>query len=158
MGGMPKSTLDDLDRRLLACLRADARSSVSTMARSLGVARSTVQARIGRLERRGVIAGYTVRVDPAVDAGMIRAHVMISVQSRYAARVTLALGKRDDVRTLYAISGQYDMIAVVISEDTRRLNTALDEIGCLPGVERTVSSVVLETKFDRQQSVEPEPT
>ncbi len=143
------STLDQLDTRLLSELRTNARLGIATLARRLGVARSTVQARLSRLERRGVIAGYTVRLDPAVEAGLIRAHVMISVQSRYAARVTVALEKRDDVRTLYAISGQYDMIAVVVAASTRGLNTALDAIGALPGVERTVSSVLLDTKFDR---------
>ena len=143
------STLDELDTQLLSQLRTNARLGIATLARRLGVARSTVQARLSRLERRGVIAGYTVRLDPAVEAGLIRAHVMISVQSRYAARVTVALEKRDDVRTLYAISGQYDMIAVVVAASTRGLNTALDAIGALPGVERTVSSVLLDTKFDR---------
>jgi DNA-binding Lrp family transcriptional regulator len=55
------ATLDPTDRRLLALLQADAREPVSSLARKLDLARSTVQERIARLERTHVIAGYTIR-------------------------------------------------------------------------------------------------
>jgi len=54
--------LDDLDRRLIALLQADARTSAADLARQLGVARTTVLARLARLEKQAVIVGYTVRL------------------------------------------------------------------------------------------------
>ena len=54
--------MDAKDRSLIALLRANARESTASLARKLGVARSTVQERLTRLEKDGTIAGYTVRV------------------------------------------------------------------------------------------------
>ena len=65
--------LDDLDRGILAALTADARTSVATLARRLKVARSTIQARLERLETSGTIAGYTVKLGTAARGGRIRA-------------------------------------------------------------------------------------
>ena len=62
--------MDDLDRSILAFLGADARISVATLARRLKVARSTIQARLERLESSGVIAGYTVRLGEAARQGL----------------------------------------------------------------------------------------
>ena len=54
--------MDDLDRKLLALLRTDARASTSALARKLSITRSTLQSRLQRLEKNGIITGYTVRL------------------------------------------------------------------------------------------------
>ena len=66
-------TLDDVDRQLIALLRGNARLSVVALAKQLRVARATVQNRLTRLEKNGVIVGYTVRLKPAADRHRIRA-------------------------------------------------------------------------------------
>ena len=63
--------MDDLDRRLIAQLRLDARAPIATLAKRLGVARGTVQNRIARLETDGTIAGYTVRLKPQTDVDRV---------------------------------------------------------------------------------------
>jgi DNA-binding Lrp family transcriptional regulator len=143
------ATLDDTDRKLLNLLRADARESVSSLARKLDLARSTVQERIARLERTGIIAGYTIRSGEDFAERQIAAHVMISVDPKMAASVTADLKKMPEVRSLAAISGTFDMMAEVAAETTAKIDAILDAIGRLKGVQKTMSSIVLSVKFER---------
>lgn len=143
------ATLDQTDRRLLALLQADAREPVSSLARKLDLARSTVQERIAKLERSGVIAGYTIRTGEDFAQRQIAAHVMISVDPKMAIGLTADLKKMPEVRTLAAISGTYDMMAEVAAETTTRIDAVLDAIGHLKGVQKTMSSIVLSVKFER---------
>jgi DNA-binding Lrp family transcriptional regulator len=143
------ATLDDTDRKLLNLLRADARESVSALARKLDLARSTVQERIARLERSRIITGYTIRSGEDFAERQIAAHVMISVDPKMAASVTADLKKMSEVRSLAAISGTFDMMAEVAAETTAKIDTILDAIGRLKGVQKTMSSIVLSVKFER---------
>lgn len=141
--------MDDLDRRLLDLLTANSRTSVTALAERLGVARATVQERMQRLEREGPLRGYTVRLAPEFQRGRISAHVMIAADPKQQAALTRALQKLPAVRALHTISGQYDLIAVVQEDSTVALDECIDAIGALDGVERTLSSIVLSTKFER---------
>ena len=143
------TTLDDTDRKLLNLLRADARESVSSLARKLDLARSTVQERIARLERTHIIAGYTIRSGEDFAERQIAAHVMISVDPKMASSVTADLKKMPEVRSLAAISGTFDMMAELAAETTAKIDAVLDAIGRLKGVQKTMSSIVLSVKFER---------
>ncbi len=114
---------DAVDTALLALLKANAREPAASLARKLGLARSSVQARIARLERLGVIQGYTLRQDPEP-------------------RIT-------EVESLSAISGTYDMMAVIAAQSVQDIDRVLDLLGQVQGVERTMSSLVLSDKFRR---------
>jgi DNA-binding Lrp family transcriptional regulator len=136
------------DNKLVALLRANAREPTASLARKLGLARSTVQERIARLEREGTIKGYTVKM--ADDSGgSLRAVVMISTDPKWADRVSAELKKITDVRSLAAVSGASDLIATVEAETAPKLDSTLDRIGRIHGVARTVTSVVLSEKFSR---------
>src|SRR5471030_3379260 len=86
-----EKTMDDLDDHLLARLRDNARAPVAELARALGLSRTTVQSRLARLERSGVIAGYSVKLSESREAGLIHAFVMLTVEPKQAAAVTAAL-------------------------------------------------------------------
>lgn len=139
--------MDDLDKRLLALLRANARIPVSALARELGIARSTVQSRLRRLEQRKVIAGYTLQYGSDYEQSLISAHVQIKVAQKLTASVYVALKNVPQINALYTISGDHDLIAVVSASSTVELNMLLDRIADMPGIERTNSSVILETAF-----------
>lgn len=140
---------DGIDQNLIALLRANAREPVAVLARKLDLARSTVQERIERLERRGVIAGYTIREGSGQADRQILAHVMINVDPKMSASVTADLKKMSEVRTLAAISGTYDLMAELAADSTARIDAVLDAIGHLKGVQKTMSSIILSMKFDR---------
>ncbi len=140
---------DPRDQRLIALLREDARLSTAALARALGVARTTVVERLKRLERDGVIAGYTIRLDPRRERQLLRVHVLLNVDAKKGDAVVEALRALPQVRGVYAISGAFDSLAFVEGETTEEIDRVLDAIGALPGVSRTQSSLVLSVKFDR---------
>ena len=141
--------MDDLDQHLLARLRENARAPVAELARALGLSRTTVQSRLARLERSGVIAGYSVKLAESFQAAQVHAYVMLTVEPKQAAAVTAALKRLPGVRALQSVSGPYDMIAAVEAASVRDMDALIVEIGAVRGVERTNSSIVLSTKFDR---------
>ena len=141
--------MDDLDQHLLTRLRENARAPVAELARALGLSRTTVQSRLARLERTGVIAGYSVKLSEAREAALMHAFVMLTVEPKQAAAVTASLKRMPGVRRLQSVSGPSDMIAAVAAPSVGDMDALIDEIGALRGVERTNSSIVLATKFDR---------
>jgi DNA-binding Lrp family transcriptional regulator len=142
-------SITDKDRALLALLRRDARAPVADLARRLGVSRSTLQSRIERLERAGVIAGYAVRLGESYEAGQIRAHVMITAAPKLAKEVSARLGELPELRRLHSVSGPFDLIAEVSAPSVSAMDAVIDRIGALEGVERTQTSVILSTRFER---------
>jgi DNA-binding Lrp family transcriptional regulator len=142
-------TIDAIDQKLLAALRENGRASTADLARRVGRSRTTVQSRIERLEREGVIVGYAVRLAPDHEHGAVRAHVMIKVAPKESRAVEAALRAIPEVRVLHSVSGDFDMIAVAATTSVARMDEVIDSIGHLQGVERTTSSIVLSTKFDR---------
>lgn len=142
--------LDTLDRRLLALLQTNARSSAAELARQLGVARTTVLARVARLERSGVIVGYTVRLAQTEAGAGVEAYVGITIAPRAAPLVTQRLASFPELRQLCSVSGEFDYLALLRAESTARLDHLLDEIGAIEGVLKTTTSVVLARRIDRQ--------
>jgi DNA-binding Lrp family transcriptional regulator len=143
-------SLDELDRRLIALLQANARASAAELARRLGVARTTVLARIARLERQRVIVGYTVRLAALEDERGVEAYVGIATEPRSGRDVTLRLAALPELRLLCAVSGESDYLALLRAETPARLDALLDEIGAIEGVRKTTTSVVLARRIDRQ--------
>ena len=108
-----------------------------------------MQARLERLERSGVIAGYGVRLSDDAERGLIRAHVLITILPKTAPRIETELRAIAEVRTLHSVSGNFDLIAIVEAASIGELDRLIDRIGALDGVERTLSSIILSTRIDR---------
>lgn len=142
-------TLDRTDKALLALLRDDARAPTSELARKLKLSRTTVQSRMERLQRQRVISGFTVTVADELEAGLIRAHVLITLAPRRSAAIEVALRKIAEVRVLLSVSGPFDLIAIVAAASIGELDALIDRIGVLDGVERTTSAIVLSTRIQR---------
>jgi DNA-binding Lrp family transcriptional regulator len=146
---MPTPALDATDRELLALLRDDARAPTAELARTLGLSRTTVQSRMERLRRQGVVAGYTVVVPDAVEASLVRAHILITLVPKQAGAIEQALRRIPEVRVLHSVSGPFDLIAIVAAASIGELDALIDRIGALDGVERTTSAIVLATRIQR---------
>src|SRR6185437_3520214 len=148
----PKDTLlmDDLDRRLLALLRKDARMPIARLSKSLEVSRATLYSRLQKLQDGGIIEGFTVRLNMEVDRRQIRAHVLIKVAGKLARSTEKQLQAIPQITTLHAISGVYDLIAEIEAANAAELNEVIDRVGELEGVEKTTSSILLATKWSRR--------
>lgn len=137
------------DEQLLSVLRENARASTAEVARRLGLSRTTVQNRIERLERSGVIAGYTVRLRDDHERRRIRAHILITVLPKQMTAVVKALRALPEVRELHSVSGSVDLIALGVVPTVEEMDVLTDRIGSIDGVERTTSAIILSTKFQR---------
>jgi DNA-binding Lrp family transcriptional regulator len=142
-------TKESLDQSLIALLREDARAPTAALARRLGVARSTVQSRLDRLERTGVIRGYRVELDPSLAARQVQAHALISVDPAQQLTIERKLRSMATVTALYTVSGPYDLIAVLGASTTGELDAALDEVRACTGVKATATSIILTRRFER---------
>jgi DNA-binding Lrp family transcriptional regulator len=145
-GDMRISPADEL---LLAVLRENARASTAEIARRLGLSRTTVQNRIERLERQGVIGGYTVRVHDDYERSRIRAHILITLRPKQMALVVKSLQAMHEVRELHSVSGEHDLVALAVAATVGDMDVLTDRIGAIDGVERTTTSIILSTKFER---------
>lgn len=136
--------MDDLDQRLIAKLRHDARTPVAELAQVLGVSRGTVSNRMARLERDGVITGYTLRLRPDSTPEEIRAWTSIRVEGRQNAVVGALLGE-PGVAALHDTNGRWDLLAELRVSSLAELSAVLERIRKVPGVSATETSTHLRT-------------
>lgn len=137
--------MDETDHRLLALLRANARTSVASLAKKLGVARGTVQNRMARLEGEGVIAGYTVRVIPDIREQHIKALMTIAVEGNQVDAVVKTLRGEPAVATLYSTNGRWDLVAELRTDILTSFDRVLARISRMPGVSSSETSLLLST-------------
>lgn len=141
--------MDELDQKILAALAVDSSTSTSRLARRFGVARSTVQARIERLERDGVIAGYTIKLGQTLVLRRIRATVLVHVEPRSTPAILGRLKAVPEVEIVRTTTGRVDLILQVAAETTQALDDVLDRVGAIPGIRSSESLIHLSTKIDR---------
>ena len=141
--------MDDLDRNILGLLGADARTSVATLARRLKVARSTIQARLERLETSGIIAGYTLKLGEEARQGRLRASVLLTIEPRAQAAILSRLKSIPEVERVFTTSGRFDLLMQIAAPNTQVLDGVLDQIGALTGVRSSESLIHLSTRIDR---------
>ena len=135
--------------QLLRLLQENSRRTISDLAGELGLSRATVQQTMDRLERKGVIQGYTIKINPHYQQQQVSAYIMISVVPKKTADIIRQIQKHPNLDMLCTISGQYDLIAKVTEATTEALDQSIDAIATLDGVEQTLSHIVLSKKVDR---------
>lgn len=137
--------MDDIDQQLLSLLRANARASVASLAKSLRVARGTVQNRLAKLEASGVIVGYTVRLRPQAEGHRIRALTTIAVEGTRADAVLQALRGDPAVEALHTTNGRWDIVAELRAESLEAFDRVLSRIRLVDGIANTETSLLLST-------------
>jgi DNA-binding Lrp family transcriptional regulator len=137
--------MDDTDRRLIGLLRSNARTTVASLAKALRVARGTVQNRMARLEREGVIAGYTVRLRPQAEEGRVEALMTIAVASNRTESVLRELRGDPAVSALHTTNGRWDIVAGIQANDLQEFDRVLRRIGLVEGIVSTETSLLLST-------------
>ncbi len=139
---------DEIDQNLMVLLRENARRPIADLARQLGLARTTVQARIDRLETTGMITGYTLRASAATRPPL-QATVLISIEPRSGPDVLSRLRSLPGVQVVHTTSGRFDLLAQVVAATTAELDETIDRIGDARGVRSSESLIHLATKLDR---------
>jgi DNA-binding Lrp family transcriptional regulator len=137
--------MDDVDRQLIALLRANARTSLVALAKDLKLSRATVQNRIARLEAGGTIVGYTVRLKPQAESHRIRALTTIAVEGNRANAVIKALRGDPAVDALHTTNGRWDIVAELRAESLEEFDRVLSRIRLVEGIASTETSLLLST-------------
>jgi Lrp/AsnC family transcriptional regulator, leucine-responsive regulatory protein len=147
--GMPKPDLDDMDRRLLAELNADARLTQVALAARVGLSRSAVQERLKRLERDGVILGYRLRLGQNSDPG-VRAYLLVRGSGPNHEKALRRLQGFPEVCVADSVSGDIDLVLQLEAERLEDINRIRDEVAKLPGIASTQTLLVMSPRFDRR--------
>ena len=137
--------MDDIDRQLIGLLRNNARASVASLAKTLRVARGTVQNRMARLEAGGTIVGYTVRLKPDVEEQRMRAFMTVAVEGTQVDAVIKALRGEPAVEALYSTNGRWDIVAELRAESLEGFDRVLGRIRLIEGISQTETSLLLST-------------
>jgi DNA-binding Lrp family transcriptional regulator len=142
--------LDRIDQQIVALLRENARRSFQDIGKRVSLSAPAVKRRVDRLEREGVIRGYSATVDPAAFGWPTHAFVELFCEGHMSGtEVREAVAAYPEVEGAYTIAGAPSAIIHVRAADTRHLEEALERIRETPGVMRTQTQVVLSTLFER---------
>ncbi|MEM8848605.1 MAG: Lrp/AsnC family transcriptional regulator [Pseudomonadota bacterium] len=138
--------MDDLDRRLLAALKADGRASVSTLAAQLTVTRATIRARMARLRQSGDLLGFKAILKTDLADRPIRGIILIEIEGHGAPRVARLLTAMPEVEAVHSTHGRWDLIADLGADTLEALDLVLNRIRSIDGVNRSETNLYLSTK------------
>ncbi len=142
--------IDDIDQRIVALLREDARRSFQNIGAQVSLSAPAVKRRVDRLEADGVLRGYAAQVDPARYGWTTHAFVALYCEGRMAAsEVLAAVEPHPEVEAAYTVAGEASAMLHVRARDTAHLEQTLERIRDAPGVTRTQTQIVLSTLFER---------
>ena len=142
-----RGRVDRLDAALIELLTAEPRVGVLEASKRLGVARGTVQARLERMQERGVITGYGPEVDPAALGYEVTAFITLEIrQAGGHDPVAERLAAIPEVLEVHTITGAGDMLCRVVARGNADLQRGLDAIVSVEGVVRSATLISLATQ------------
>ncbi len=134
---------DSTDKKILQILSNNSRESVSSIGEATRLSETAVRRRIKNMQDAGTIRRFTVEQD---DANSTKAIVLVSVDSAAdTALVSKKLKKLSDIRTVYEITGQYDIAVIMSAENIASLNGSIDALRKVTGVSDTNTVIILRT-------------
>ena len=141
--------LDDLDSRVIAGLRREPQSSTSDLARTLDVARGTVQSRLAGLWRRGVITGYGPDVNAAAAGYGVVAFATLEISQGSHQVTVAALSVIPEVLEIHTVTGPGDLLCRIVARSNDNLHDTLQSIAAIPTVVRSQTHLALSTQLER---------
>lgn len=144
-GGKLSATMDDIDGRIVAALRADGRASITAVAEAAHVSRANAYARLSRLLDDGVITGFTAKLDPRRSGRASSAYVTMRVEQADWHALRDRLRQIPEVEHFALVGGDFDVILLVRARDNEDLRrVVLEELTSIPSVRDTKTSLVFE--------------
>src|SRR3954465_2298297 len=144
------TSVDDIDRRIIALLREDARRPFQDIGQHVALTAPAVKRRVDRLRRDGVIKGFTTVVDPRRFGWQTQAIVELTTEGRFSGTdIMTAIREHPEIAAAYTVAGQASAILIVRAEDTVHLGAVLERLRETPAITRTTTAVVLSTLLER---------
>jgi Lrp/AsnC family transcriptional regulator, leucine-responsive regulatory protein len=145
--------LDDIDRILARELVTDGRATLSHLAATTGLSVSAVQSRVRRLESRGVVTGYSARINPEAVGHMLSAFVAISpIDPSQPDDAPARLEHIEAIESCHSVAGEESYVLLVRVESARALEDLLQQIRTAANV-RTRSTIILQTFYAGREHI-----
>lgn len=142
--------LDDLDRRIVACLLEDARLSFAQIGARIGLSAPAVKRRVDRMRHDGVITGYAAVVDPAALGWTTEAFVELFCAGRTSpAEIYASIRRHPEVVAAYTVTGEANALVHLRAHDIQGLEEALERLRNEPNIVQTKTSIVLSRLLGR---------
>ncbi|UZF56691.1 Lrp/AsnC family transcriptional regulator [Gordonia polyisoprenivorans] len=148
----PPATVDAIDGSILAALADDPRATVLAIADRTQLSRNTVQARLSKLEQRGVLRSFERSIDPAALGYPLTAFILTNVTQSQLTPIASALGDVPEVVEVHGLSGMSDLLVHVVARDADDLYRIAGQILDIPGVTRTTTALVMRKLVDYRLS------
>ena len=134
---------DKIDEKIIEFLKNDSRESFVDIGKKLKLSESAVRRRVKNLVESGTIKRFTIELG---EENATQAIILISVESATdTSKVSTRLVKLDGVKTVYEITGQYDITAIIRGSNITEINNTIDAVRKIPGVIDTNSVIILRT-------------
>lgn len=138
--------MDELDTKLVLALRQDARASISQLADTLGWSRTTVRARLSRLQQSGEIIGFAPVLKTDQQRDPVRGLMMIAIEGRGTDRIVRSLVSMPSIRQVHATNGRWDVIVEIGTNSLEEFDAVLGQVRRLDGVTASETSLLLKTR------------
>lgn len=141
--------MDEIDRKLVAALRSNARATYAELSRAVGLSGPAVHERVSKLESSGVIIGYHAAVAPAAVGKTMSALIGVFItDSADTEAIAADLEAVPDVEDCWFVAGEETFVVKVSVPDVGGLERVIRNLNGVPGIARTRTTVVLSTKFE----------
>lgn len=138
--------MDEMDEKLIAALRQNARASLSDLAATLHLTRATVRTRLNKLEARGAIVGYTVVTKEDTLRDPVRGLMMVAIEGRGTDRIIRTLQGMPELRQVWSTNGRWDVIVEIGTATLEEFDNVLFRVRRLDGVTASETSLLLSTR------------
>lgn len=139
--------MNDLDARIVALLKRNARMSVTQMSLELGVSRVTIDAHIKKMEASGVITGYTVTLGAEEFRHNVSGWIMINVDANREEEVIRSLVAFPEITRLFTTNGRWDLAAEIQTQTLETFDTAISSLRQIAGIKETDTSLLLSSRI-----------
>ncbi len=140
------SELDSLDLELIDLLRRDGRASIATLAATLKVTRTTVRARMERLQAKGKILNFTVRLDRDIGRPQVTGITMVKILGHKTGRIVQHLRQIPEVEGIFSTNGKWDLLVEIGAPNLERFDHALDAMRAIDGIAESETNLRLAAK------------
>lgn len=136
-------SFDEIDEKIIHILQNDARRSFVVIANEIGLSESAVRRRIKHLTDSGIIKKFTIELDDTLKTSAI---TLISIDSTAnTSTIIQQLLKLKDIKTIFEITGQYDIATIISAPTIVDINNCIDEVRKIDGIADTNTVIILRT-------------
>ena len=145
--------LDDIDKKIIKVLENDARTSLRKISELVDVSLGTVSNRVKRMERNGVIRGYSVILDPDKIGWELNVVIGLRIQKGRLIEIQERIAKDSRVHGVYDVTGDFDSMVIARAKNRKDLDDLSKNVLSIDGVERSITHLVLNTVKEKTASL-----